>query len=156
MNMCGVADRRSVAGTVPGGADAEKFAESGDFARDADAADLRNVAANEIDEAVFDDVEIFVGVVKEFAHGDRAGAELAQGFEVADIFGREGVFEEEGTVLLDFAADVDGVDWMQALVHIVKEFDFFAEVFAHVFEKFGNGAAIGGGFEDVSGEMAGE
>ena len=51
MELSGVADWRNVAGAVPGGLHAERLCEQRDFARHADAADLRDMTADEIDQA---------------------------------------------------------------------------------------------------------
>ena len=156
VDVGGVADGTRVAGAVPGGADAEEVAEVGDFTGHADAADLGDVAADEIDEAFADEVDVFVGVVEEFAHGDGGVALLAEDFEVGDVFGGEGVFEEEGAVWFEFFAEADGVDGIEAFVDVVEEFGFVAELFADVFEKFWDGAAVGGGFKFVAFKMASE
>src|SRR5438046_930959 len=120
---------------MPGGADPEKFAERRNFSSHANAADLAEVASDVIDEAVFDDIHVLVGVIEEFTHRNGRGALLAQNFEITDILRAKRIFHEEWMILLDFFANIDRVDGIEAFVHVVEQFDFFAEIFAHELEK---------------------
>src|SRR5579884_1388615 len=114
------ADGREVAGTVPGGADAEELGHGGDLANGRQAASLRDVDADEIDEALGDERGPLVRAVEEFAHGELRGALLADHAEIRDVFGREGVFEEEQAERLDFFGEADGLDGRDAFVYIVE------------------------------------
>src|SRR6476620_1372736 len=153
MDMRGVADRRGVAGTMPCGADAKEFAERGDLASRADAADLREVATNEINQAAANEIEPFIWIVEQLTHGDGCGALLAQHFEIANVFRREGIFEEEKPIWLQLFGEPDRIDGRETFVHVVKQLDFVAELFAQILEQFWDGTAVNGGLEEFPGEM---
>src|SRR5690349_1519766 len=53
-----VADRRDVAGTVPGSPHAKELAQRRELASHAQSADIRNVDSDEIDESLFDERHI--------------------------------------------------------------------------------------------------
>src|SRR5262249_4474442 len=143
-----------VARPMPGGADAEEFADGGDFPRGADAADLGQMAADEIDQPPGDEFEPFVWIIEELAHGDGSGALLAENFEITDILRSKRIFEKEQTVRLQFLGQADGVNGREALVQVVEQLDFFPEMLAQVFEKFRNGAPVSGRLEEFAGKMA--
>ncbi len=130
-----VADGRDVAWSVPGGADVELFGEHGDLATRGEAADLRDMAADVINEALGDEGLPLVRAVEELAHGERGGAVLADLAEVVDVFGREGVFEEEEVELLGLLGELYGLIRGIALVHVVEKADLFAELGATLFEE---------------------
>lgn len=98
--------------------------------------------ADEVDEPLRDEAHPFMPAVKEFAHRDRRGGEFAEVLEVADVFGTEGVFDEEGAILLQVFDELHGEDRRNALVHVVKQFDFVAQFFAEMLEQFGQEAAV--------------
>src|SRR6185312_11271956 len=149
-----VADGRDVAGAVPCGLDAELFGEDGDFAGGREASRLRDVAADVIDEAFGDKRGPFVGAVEELAHGDGSGALLTDLAEVRDVFGGERVFHEEEVVLLEVFGEADGFVGGDALVDVMQEADFLAELFACGVEHFQNAADVGERFEDGAGVEA--
>src|SRR5206468_1355290 len=65
----GVAYRRAVPGTVPGGLHSEELAQGGHLARHAQTADLRDVDADVVDQSVCNQGDILVLGVEQFAHG---------------------------------------------------------------------------------------
>ena len=95
------ADGRDVPGAVPGGANAEHLARSGYFAGQAEASDGGYVNADEIDPAVGHQREPLIAIDEEFSHGERRGGLLAHGLKPMDVFGSEGVFQEEEAKRLD-------------------------------------------------------
>ena len=121
-------DRRGVAGAVPGGADAEELAERRHLARRAQAADLRDVDADEVDQPLGDERHVFVLRVEQLAHRDRDARLLAQQPEVVVLLGRERVFEEEQAVRLERLAEVDRLVRRDPLVHVVQQLDLVAEL----------------------------
>src|SRR5947209_5294225 len=153
MNVSRVADRRGVAWAMPGSPDPIKLAECCDFARGTDAAHLREMAANEIDQAPAYEIEPFIWIVEQLAHGDGSGALLAQGFEIADIFRRKRIFQEKEPVGFEFLRQADGIDGWQTLVHIVEQFDVVAELLAQIFEELGNFESIFPRLEELTREM---
>ena len=84
-----VADGRNVAGAVPCRLHAEVLAQDRDFAAGREAARLRDVDADVIDQALGDERRPFVRAVEQFAHRDGRGALLADLAEVGDVFGRQ-------------------------------------------------------------------
>ena len=96
----GVADRRDVAGAVPGRAHPEELAEDAQLARRRQPANVRDVDADEVDQAVADQRHVLVLVHEQLAHRDRDHALLAQDAEVVVVLRREEVFQEEQVELL--------------------------------------------------------
>src|SRR5215212_7854853 len=111
--MGGVAHRRSVARPMPGRAHAEEIAKSRDLAGHADAADLREMAANEINQTPADNIDVFIRIIEQLAHRNWRRALLPKNFEVTDIFGREGIFHEIWAILFQLLAKADRVDGRQ-------------------------------------------
>ena len=116
-----VADRRDVAGAVPGGADAEDLAHRGDLAARGEAAGLRYMDADVVDQALADQRRPFVRAVEQLAHRDRGRALLADLAEVRDVLGRERVLEEEQAERLDGFGELHGQVRREALVHVVQQ-----------------------------------
>ena len=83
---------------MPGTADVEAFGQGGDFTSDAQSADLGDVDSDEIDQAFGDKTGPLVWVIEEFAHGNGHTGLLTQHLEVADVFRRDRILNEEGTV----------------------------------------------------------
>src|SRR6266542_4877778 len=107
---------------MPGGAHGEELAQRSELARGGDAADVRDVDAHKVDQAVAHEWEVLVDVDKELAHGDGDAGLLAHDAEVVDVLGREGVFIEEEVVRLEVLGELDGLDGWDALVDVVEEF----------------------------------
>src|SRR5437762_1614941 len=119
---------------MPRRAHPKEVAERRDFSSGANASDLREMAADEIDETAADKIDPFVWIVEQLTHRDRHGTLLAQDFEVTNVFGSERVFEEEKTIGLKFFHETDGVDGRETFVGIVEQFDVIAELLAEVLE----------------------
>ncbi len=64
MGVRGMADRRDVTRAVPGAADVEPLAQSGDLARDAQPADLRNMNPDEVNQPLGNQADPFVRTVE--------------------------------------------------------------------------------------------
>ena len=80
-----------------------------DFARRREAAGLRDVDADVVDQPFADQRRPFVRAVEQFAHGERRGALLADLAEVGDVFRRERVFQEEQLELLGVLGELHGL-----------------------------------------------
>ena len=130
----GVADGRDVVRAVPCGADAIEVSEGGDVSGGGNAAHLTDVHADEVDESGFDEGGPLAGVIEQFTHGNGRGALRADGVEPLEIFGGEGVFEEEEIAGLDGFGEVDGLNGAEAFVDVVEEFDFRADEIADLFD----------------------
>ena len=100
---------RDVARAVPRGPDAEDLAQDGDLAAGRQAAGLRDMHADVVDQALADQRRPLVRAVEQLAHRDRSGALLADQPEVRDVFGRQRIFEEEQLELLDVLAELHGL-----------------------------------------------
>ena len=123
----GVPDRRAVAGSVPGGLHAEEFAERGHLPRHAQAADLRDVDADEVDQPLGDQRHVFLLSVEQLAHRERNARLLADQPEVILLLGRQRVFQEEQMVLLQLLAQADRLAGRDPLVHVVEQLDLVAQ-----------------------------
>ena len=113
---------------------AELLGENRDLARGSESAGLRNVYPDVIDQALGDQRLPLVRAVEQLAHGDRRGAVLADLPEVAEIFRRERIFEEEHFELLGVLAELHGLVRQQAFVHVMQQFDFLAQLLAADFQ----------------------
>src|SRR5262245_63516420 len=103
---------------MPGGANAEVFAQGRDLARRTQTADLRDMDADEINQPVFDQGQIFMLCVEQFAHRDRRVALLAEQREMSVLFRRERVFNEERAVFFDVLADLNSLLQRDSLVDV--------------------------------------
>ena len=63
-----------------------------------------------------------------FAHGDGRGAILADLPEIAEVLGREGIFDEEQLELFGVLAELHGLVGRDALMHVVKQLDLFGQL----------------------------
>ena len=95
-----------VARAVPGGLDAEELAERGHLPRHAQAADLRDVDPDEVDQPLGDQRHVLLLGVEQLAHRQRDARLLADQPEVVLVLGRERILEEEQVVLLQLLAQV--------------------------------------------------
>ena len=120
---------------LPRRPDAEVLAQGRDFARRAQPADLRNVDADEIDQAPAYEIEPFSRVVEQFTHGEGSGTLLPQDFEISHVLRCERIFKEEEPIRLQLLGEADGINGRQALVHVVEQFNFLAEFLAQILEE---------------------
>src|SRR5690606_10040288 len=97
-------------------------------------------------EPILDQGEVLVDVGEELSHRHGDTGLPAQDLEVADVFRREGVFQEEKVVPLKLLGQVDGVDGGNALVDIVKQLHPGAELAAEVLKQLQDGVHVGSGF----------
>src|SRR5207253_6269658 len=81
----GVTDRRYVARAVPGGAHAERHAQRSQPARRRQAAERRDMRADEVDHLPGDERTPFQRVIVQLAHGDGRSALLADVAEPLDL-----------------------------------------------------------------------
>src|SRR5581483_10330202 len=82
-------------------------------------------------------------VDEQLAHRDRRGRVLAEQREVADVLGREGVFEEEELELVEVLGEADRHDRWAALEYVVQELDVLGQVLAQVLEQLRHYAHVG-------------
>ncbi len=143
-----VRDRRGVAGAVPSRAHAEELRQRRHLARRREAADLRDVNADEVDQPLGDQRQVLVDGVEQLAHRDRHARLLAQLPEPAVVLGRERVLEEEEVVGLERLAEVDRFVELHALVDIVQQLHLVAQVGAQVREQLRQHPHVTGGFPD--------
>ena len=93
------------------------------------AADVRDVDADEVDQAVADQRHVLVLVDEQLAHRDRDVLVCwRRMLEVADVLRGERVFEEEQLVLLQVLRELDRQDRRDALVDVVQQLDLVAEL----------------------------
>src|ERR1043165_9592149 len=102
--MC---QRRRVTRPMPRSPNSEELAQRGNLPRRTQAADLRNVNAYEVNQALFDERHIFVLCIEQFALRKRNTRLLAQQTEVIIVFRRERVFEEKQTIRFERLAQID-------------------------------------------------
>ena len=140
----GVADGRDVARAVPGGSYPEGLAHDRHLAARRESAGLRDVDADIVDQAVGDERAPFVRRIEKFAHGDRRRALLADQAEPLVVLGRERVLEEEELELFHVLAKLHGLRGADALMHVVEEFHFLAQLFAALFKHLERAADVDG------------
>src|SRR5205085_3982044 len=111
-------------------------------------------APDKINQSSAHKVEPLAGIIEQFAHGNRRGALLAQYLEIANVFRREGVLEEEQPVSLQFLCQANRVDGRKPLMHVMEQLDLFAEMLAQIAEKFWDSPAVGRRLEQFAREVA--
>ena len=94
---------------MPRRPDAEELAQRLPPCAPAQAADLRDVDANEVDQALGDERDVLVLRVEQLSHRQRDGRLLPQQTEVVVLFGREWILEEEQPILFELLAERDGL-----------------------------------------------
>src|SRR6266545_823739 len=139
---------RSVAGAVPGRADAEELRERLNLARRTESSDLRNVDSDEVYQPVFDQRHVFMLRVEQFAHRQRRRGLLAQQPEMIVLFRRERVFEEEEAMPFDVFTELYRLCQSHALMHVVQQFNLLAEFRPQMIEQFGEHPDVRGRFPD--------
>ena len=100
------------------------------------------MAANEVDELVGNQRRDLTRVVEQLAHGNGGAGLAAHHLEPLDLLGSERILVEEQTVLLQLLSQMDRVDGIEMLVHIVAEIDAKAEAVAHIIEQLGHAQLI--------------
>src|SRR5690348_6931993 len=110
--------------------------QNGDFSRRREATHLRKVAPNVIDQALLDQRLPFVRAIEELAHGYWRVAVLPNLVKVIDIFWRKRIFDEEHVELFRLLTKLNALIWRKALVHIMDEPNFFAQLFPANFQHF--------------------
>src|SRR5437016_3626042 len=128
-------DRIDVARPVPGGPHAEGFRQTRELQTGSDAADVVEPDADEIDQAVRYQAGPFHRMAKQFAHRDRSAALLPDHFEVAHLLRRQRVLRKKQAVLLQRLHQIDRLDGLDTLVHIVDQLHGPAVYFSDVLEK---------------------
>src|SRR5919112_3424875 len=98
-----------VTGPVPRCPNAEELAKGSQFARHAQAADIRDMHADEIDQTLPDERHVLGLIHEQLAHSDGRGGALAHQPEVLRILGRERVLEEEQVVGFEFSGEAYGL-----------------------------------------------
>ena len=119
MRMGCMANRRYVARTMPGCSDVKPLAQAGYLHSGGNASDLRNVAPDEIEQAVYHRLFELVDVIEKLTHGYWHRCGLAQLPEPLHILRREGVFDEKRPILFHGLNHVDSVHRLHALMHVV-------------------------------------
>jgi len=89
------------------------------------------VDADEVNQALCDERQVFVLRVEQLAHGDRRTRLLAQQAEMVVVFGRERVLQKEQPKLLDVFAQSQRLRRRDLLVHVMHDLDFVAERRTH-------------------------
>ena len=90
---------------------------------------MKSISRSEIER------QVLVRSVEQLAHRNRRARLLPQQAEVAVVFGRERVFEEEQAVRLQRLAERDRLDQRHALVDVVQQLDLVAELRAQMLEQ---------------------
>ena len=127
------------------------FRHGGDLAHGRQAAGLRDVDADVIDQPAGDQRGPFVRAVEQFAHGDGGGALTADLAEVVDVFGRKRVLHEEHFEALGVFQELHGLVRRDALVDVVQQLDLVAQLLAALFEQLQRTADVIGRLEDGGG-----
>ena len=121
MNGRGLVDRVVVAPLLPGGVDAEGFAEARDLATRRDAARLGYPHADVVDEALGDEGRPFVGIHEEFPHGLGRRALFPDEPVPLHLFRGQHVLNEEDAVGFQPLGQGHRRLWAQMLVHVVGQ-----------------------------------
>src|SRR5580704_16906962 len=90
-----------IAALLPRGAYTECLAETRYLLRRGDSADLRDTAADEIDEVFGNQWRVFAGAGEQLAHRHRRGGDLANPAEPIDLLRRQDVLHEKQVVWLE-------------------------------------------------------
>ena len=91
-----------VSRTMPRRFDAEKFAERRHLSRHRQAADLRDVNPDKVDQAVCDQGHILMLRVEKLPHRQRDAGLLPQNAKVVVFFRRQGILQEKEAVFFQF------------------------------------------------------
>ena len=122
-----MADRRAVPGPVPGGLDAEEFAERRHLAGHRKPPDLGDVNSDEVDQPLGDQGNVFLLCVEQLAHRQRNARLAANQPEVVFLLGGQGILQEKQVILLQLLAEVDGLAGRDTFVNVVKQLHLLAE-----------------------------
>src|SRR5919107_5942727 len=110
-----------VTGPVPRCPNAEELAIGSRFARHAQAADIRDMHADEVDQTLPDERHVLGLIHEQLAHSDGRGGALAHQPEVLRILGRERVLEEEQVVGFEFSGEAYGLYRREAAGDVVEQ-----------------------------------
>ena len=127
-----MADRRNVAGPVPGGTNAVHAGECRHVSGRREAAHLADVHADKVDQPVLDERRPLSRVVEEFPHRDGRGALLPDVSEPLQVFRRERVLQEEQLEGFRVFRELDRVHRNEPFVNVVEEFDVRGRIRADV------------------------
>jgi hypothetical protein len=115
-----VADRRYVARPVPGRSHGKELAHRRDFPGYRQAADLRQMNTNEVDQPTAHQRQPFVRVVEQLSHGDGRAGLRSHVSEIANVLRAERILQEEKAKGLQVLGQPDGHDRRHAFVHVVE------------------------------------
>src|ERR671919_2679698 len=115
-----------VTGPVPRRPNAEELAIGRQFARHAQAADIRDMHADEIDQTLPDERHVLGLIHEQLAHGDGRSGALAQQPKVLRVLRREGVLEEEQVVGFEFSGEAYGLYRRYTPPGVVEKIDLLA------------------------------
>ena len=74
--------------------------------------------------------------IEKLSHGDGDTRLFAQLTEPADILRRNRILDKEGPILLNPLDHVDSVDWLQALMHVMQQFNIVPKAISGLLEYF--------------------
>ena len=128
---------------MPGGPHAEEFRERRELPCRRDPADVRDMDADEVDQAILDHGDVLALADVQLAHGQgRAGLGPEQAV-VLLVLRREHVLEEEQPVGLEVLGELDGHDRWHPLVNVVEQLDIVAQALPEGLEHPRHEAAVG-------------
>src|ERR1700761_5259621 len=104
--ICHMSNWGNVARSVPCRFDSVLLGQDRNFPGRAEAARLRYVHADVVDETTLDQWLPFVRAIEELAHGDRCCAVLPDLLEVTQVLGRQRIFKEKHVVLFRLFAEL--------------------------------------------------
>ena len=128
-------DRIDVSRAVPAGSHTECFRQTGDLQAGSYAADVVKPDSDKVDQPVRYQAGPFDRMAKQFSHSDGSAALLPHHLEIAHLLRRQRVLDPKQTVLLQCLHQVDSLDGLDALVHIVDQFKIVAVYFSYVLEQ---------------------
>ena len=149
----GVADRRDVAGAMPGRPDVEELAAGSDLAGHAQAADRRDMQPDEVDPAVGHKRQPLVAIDEQLSHRQGSRCLRTEMLKPRRVLGRETVFEEEQAERFQRLRELDGLDRGNTLVDVVDQLDIESELRTQVLEHLDRVVDVRSGLEDGEGRI---
>jgi hypothetical protein len=144
-----MADGRDVARAVPRRPDPEELRERRELPRGSDAADVRDVHPDEVDQAVPDERHGLALADEQLPHRDRRAGLRSKEAQVLLVLRRNRVLQEEQPVGLEVLGELDGHDRGHPLVNVVEQLDVLAEARPELFEHPGHLATVRPGLPGI-------
>ena len=127
----------------------EQLAHRSQLTAGCDAAHIRDVNPDEVQQPILDHRDDLVGRGVQFTHCDWRGTLSPYHSEILVIFGAEEIFKKEELEAFDFLGKPDPEDRRNPLMHIMQNLYTITKAIAYVFKQIQSRAQVGLGLKDT-------